>query len=202
MGHDAVVDIGEVAVRDISPVADTLARAFFHDPVWGWVFNDDERRTAQLDALWRLLLEGSVGYHWVWAAPEFEAATLWIPPGRPELADPYAARLDPLLVHLVGARRDLVMEVFGRFEAAHPRQQPHYYLSLFGTHPDHRGAGIGMSLLAENLAAVDAERMPAYLESTNPVNVARYESAGFEVCGEFDLPEDGPTVTTMWRDPR
>jgi GNAT superfamily N-acetyltransferase len=202
MDHDAVVDIREVAARDIAPVADALARAFSHDPVWRWVFNDEEHRTAQLDALWRLLLEGSVSYHWVWATPEFEAATLWIPPGRPELADPYAARLDPLLVHLVGARRDLVMEVLGRFEAAHPRQRAHYYLSLFGTHPDHRGAGIGMALLAENLATIDREHMPAYLESTNPVNVARYESVGFVVCGRFDLPEDGPTVTTMWRDPR
>ena len=32
-----------------------------------------------------------------------------------------------------------------------------------------------MALLADNLALIDAERMPAYLESTNPANNARYE---------------------------
>ena len=188
--------------RDIGPVAETLARAFGHDPVWGWVFSDPERRHAQLTALWQLLLEGGVGYGWVWAAPRFEASALWIPPGRPELPEPQASRLEPMLDELAGARRPLVMEVFERFEAAHPRHEDHYYLSLLGTHPEHRGRGTGMALLTENLAAVDAEGAPAYLESTNPGNLDRYRSVGFERIGQFTLPQDGPTVTTMWRDPR
>jgi predicted GNAT family acetyltransferase len=79
---------------------------------------------------------------------------------------------------------------------------PHYYLSLLGTHDDHRGKGTGMALLRENLARIDAEGAPAYLESTNPANLARYESVGFVRLGEFAAPEGGPTVTTMWRDPR
>ena len=45
-----------------------------------------------------------------------------------------------------------------------------WYLSLLGTHPDHRGHGFGMRLLAENLKVVDTERTPAFLESTNPIN--------------------------------
>ena len=58
-----------------------------------------------------------------------------------------------------------------------------------------------MRLLADNLALLDTARMPAYLESTNPANLLRYESVGFAVCGTFDLPDGGPTVTTMWREP-
>ncbi len=38
-------------------------------------------------------------------------------------------------------------------------------------------------------------------ESSNPANTPRYERLGFKVCGEFELPEDGPSVTQMWRDP-
>jgi hypothetical protein len=102
----------------------------------------------------------------------------------------------------LGNGSKLVMEVFDRFEAAHPQGRDHYYLSLLGTHTDSRGSGIGMGLLADNLVLVDAERMPAYLESTNPANLRRYESVGFAVCGAFDLPEGGPTVTTMWREPK
>lgn len=30
----------------------------------------------------------------------------------------------------------------------------------------------------------------------------RYERLGFRACGHFTLPDHGPTVTTMWRDPR
>jgi ribosomal protein S18 acetylase RimI-like enzyme len=89
-----------------------------------------------------------------------------------------------------------------RFAAARPSVREHYYLSLFGTRPDCRGRGIGMALLATDLARIDAERMPAYLESTNPANLERYRSIGFVDHGEITLPDDGPVVTTMWRDAR
>ena len=59
-----------------------------------------------------------------------------------------------------------------------------------------------MALLADNLSRVDQLGLPAYLESTNPANLERYRSVGFEPCGEFALPEGGPVVTTMWREPR
>ncbi len=190
-----------VGEGDVGPVADTLALAFVGDPVWGWAFADPDRRHTQLSALWSLLLEGAVGHGWVWATPGFEAATVWIPPGRPELPEPQAARLEPMLHELVGTRTSLIMDIFGCFEAAHPKAQDHYYLSLLGTHPEHRGHGTGMALLAANLARVDDEGVPAYLESTNPANLDRYRSVGFEVTGQFSLPDDGPTVTTMWREP-
>jgi hypothetical protein len=32
-------------------------------------------------------------------------------------------------------------------------------------------------------------------------NLRRYESVGFAVEGAFNLPDGGPTVTTMWREP-
>jgi predicted N-acetyltransferase YhbS len=79
---------------------------------------------------------------------------------------------------------------------------PHYYLSLLGTHPDRQGAGIGMRLLRENLAQMDREGVPAYLESSNPANLGRYQSVGFVPVGTFQLPDDGPELTTMWREPR
>jgi RimJ/RimL family protein N-acetyltransferase len=59
-----------------------------------------------------------------------------------------------------------------------------------------------MGLLADNLGRLDAEGVPAYLESSNPANNYRYERLGFEPCGKFELPEDGPDVLQMWRDPR
>ena len=51
-----------------------------------------------------------------------------------------------------------------------------YYLGLWGTRDEHRVRGHGMALLTENLARIDAERMPAHLESSNLVNNHRYES--------------------------
>jgi len=58
-----------------------------------------------------------------------------------------------------------------------------------------------MGLLAATLERIDAEGAPAFLESSNPVNTPRYERLGFAICGQFDLPENGPSVTQMWREP-
>ena len=186
---------------DVSGVARTLAEAFFLDPVWGWAFADPTRRRAQHEAWFRLLIASALAHQWVWTTPAYEAVSVWVPPGCPELSESDEAQLGPMLEESLGTRAELVMEVFDRFEAAHPRGQDHFYLSLLGTHSDHRGSGIGMGLLADNLVRLDAAHMPAYLESTNPANLRRYESVGFAVWGTFDLPAGGPTVTTMWREP-
>jgi hypothetical protein len=58
-----------------------------------------------------------------------------------------------------------------------------------------------MSLLTETLTRVDAVGGAAYLESTNPANLERYRSAGFEPRTEITM-AGGQVVTTMWRPAR
>jgi GNAT superfamily N-acetyltransferase len=108
----------------------------------------------------------------------------------------------PTLEELLGARSRTVLEGLVRFEEAHPHDEPHYYLSFVATHDDHRGKGIGEQLLAQNLARIDTEHFPAYLESSNPKNMDRYRRLGFEPRSEFSMPDNGPPVTTMWRPAR
>jgi GNAT superfamily N-acetyltransferase len=193
---------GRVAVaEDTDEIARTLAEAFFLDPVWSWAFDDRTQRKAQHEAWFRLLVHSALPYQWVWTTAGYEAATVWVPPGCSELNEADEALLEAMLKESLGARAELVFEVFDCFEAAHPRTLDHYYLGLLGTHTEHRGAGIGMHLLRENLVRLDDLGLPAYLESTNPANLERYEGVGFAVYEVFDLPDGGPTVTTMWRDP-
>jgi ribosomal protein S18 acetylase RimI-like enzyme len=42
---------------------------------------------------------------------------------------------------------------------------------MLGTDPGHRGRGLGLALLDETLARIGADEAPAFLDSTNPVNV-------------------------------
>lgn len=184
---------------ELPALATTLAGAFHDDPVWSWVLPDPVVRPRQLAAVWTVLLEAAVDYDWTWSAAEAAAATVWIPPGRSELPEPHEARLVALVQELLGPDTGRIDALGTHFEQAHPTEPDHYYLSLFGTHPDHRGRGIGMDLLIDNLALVDAEHRPAYLESTNPANLDRYRSVGFEDASVFALADGGPVVTTMWR---
>lgn len=190
---------------DLEIVTDIMTAAFAEDPVWGgWGFPDPdrERATEQRRAFWRYLIRSGLRFPWVRITEGAEAATLWGPPGETELTPEEEQQLEPYMRELIGDHCDTFMEGIEMFEANIPRDTPHYHLDLIGTHPSHRGKGVGMALLRENLEMVDAEHMPAYLESTNPVNVARYESVGFAKVGEFTLPGGGPTVDTMWREAR
>ena len=110
--------------------------------------------------------------------------------------------MGPLIEGLIGPRATDVLKLIEAFDANHPTERPHYYLSLLGTHASQRGKGIGMALLADNLATIDTERAPAYLESSNPANNARYEEQGFHRIGGFERPDGGAPVSAMWRDAR
>jgi ribosomal protein S18 acetylase RimI-like enzyme len=187
---------------DLRAVTETISRAFHDDPTWSWAFPDEARRQEQYLAFWSLMIAGALRYPWVLMTDACEAAAVWIPPGETELSEEDEERVAPLVEELLGPRAGEVMELVARFDAAHPRDVPHYYLSLLGTHPSFAGRGIGMALLAESLARIDREHMPAYLESSNPANNHRYRRHGFEEAGEFYPPGSGTPVTTMWRDAR
>jgi len=184
---------------DLDAVAETIALAFYNDPVWSWAFPDAAQRPAQFRRWWPLFVDSALPHGWVWMAPNAETVAVWTPPGAPELTPDAEAAIPPLLDELLGARSRIVLNGLLRFEAAHPRAEPHYYLGFVATHDDHRGKGIGEQLLAQNLELIDADHMPAYLESSNPKNLARYERLGFRPRAEFAVGEGGPVVTTMWR---
>lgn len=184
--------------EDLDGVTATLTSAFESDPLWGWAFP----QRPSLEAWWRLLVTSALRYPWTWIADDYAAVSVWIPPGGAELTVAEEARIEPLLDELLGARATEVLELLERFDASHPTDRPHYYLSLLATNPDHRGKGMGMALLADNLARIDAEGMSAYLESSNSANDPRYERQGFTRIGHFMRPDEQATVSTMWRERR
>ena len=185
-------------LADLDVLMETIQLAFADDPVWSRAFaHPDDRGVA---AFWRLWLEGALRYPWVWMTQAGEAVSVWIPPGGDELSPEQGAAFKRLAESSLGRRGASYLDaVMARFAEAHPHGEPHYYLSLLGTHPAHRGHGLGMALLAENLTRIDAEGAAAYLESSNSANDQRYQRLSFAPHGHFKLPDDGPIVTTMWR---
>ena len=183
---------------DLDGLTNTLTLAFENDPLWRWAFPEP----GTLEPFWRFFVESALRYPSVWVSGDYAAAAVWIPPGESELTAEDEERVEPLLRRLIGDRATDVMALLDRFDEAHPPEPPHYYLDLLGTHPAHRGQGLGTALLADTLARIDEEGAPAYLESSNPVNDARYERLGFRKVGEFSTPDGAHTVATMWREAR
>jgi GNAT superfamily N-acetyltransferase len=186
---------------DLPAIADCLTSAFFDDPLWGeWSFPDPARRTEPLSRLMGFWARVAVPHGWVRMDPDARAVAVWIPPGVAEMTPADEADFETLIGELfAGPREAELTALFELFEHHHTTERC-FYLSLWGTHRDHLGQGLGTKLLRECLQTIDAAGEPAYLESSNPANVPRYERLGFVVRETFARP-GGPPVTTMWRAP-
>lgn len=185
-------------VLDLSAVTDVVSEAFIDDPTWSWAFPAPAARRQW----WAFCIQEAIRYPWTFKTEGYEAVSIWITPDGTELSPNAELSVPDRLINLVGERAADVGELLDRFGRAHPRHESHYYLSLLGTARKHRGRGLGMALLEENLARIDSQHMPAYLESSNPANNHRYESAGFVAVTSFQAPGDGPVITGMWRNSR
>jgi GNAT superfamily N-acetyltransferase len=185
--------------EDLDEVLSIITAAFAEDPLWSHALASPEGTIGHHARFWRLFIEGAMRYSWVWLTEGGEATAVWIPPGGTEMTEAQEEELGALAKQLLGHRAQPYFQLLESFDVAHPRAEPHYYLSLLGTHPKHRGRGFGMDLLRHNLAVIDGEGLPAYLESSNPANNRRYEGVGFLPIGQFSYPGGGPLVTTMWR---
>jgi GNAT superfamily N-acetyltransferase len=192
-----------VAIRqDLDTITTMVALAFAADPVWGPALALPGGSTANLKAFWRPFVLGALEHSTVYLAPDDAAVALWIPPGAEEMSDAVEASLWQFVAETFPPDSEAAMrQLFTRFEVNHPHDRSHAYLSVLATHPDHRGRGIAQQLLAEQLAEFDHEGVPAYLESSNPANLHRYERLGFRPVGEFPVVVDDAVITTMWRDP-
>ena len=188
----AVVPVG--SEKSVTAI-DVIAEAFLKDPTWSWAFPDPAARILW----WTHCITDALRYPCTFSTAGFETIAIWIPPHGTEFSHDGEAKIPGLLKNLAGSRASEVAELLSRFEQAHPQAEPHYHLSLFGTRNDHRGRGLGMALLKENLMRIDAECMPAYLESSNPANNHRYETVGFVKVVSFQAPDNGPVISGMWR---
>lgn len=189
---------------DLEPGAAALASAFANDPVFNWLIADEVEAKNTFIFKGRLAAEFAKSSHIVdVAAPDGEvrAAAIWYDVDDWKSEDPPLRAALPGLWKIFGFRLLRAMRLGPMMKAAHPTE-PHRYLGFIGVHQDHKGTGLGGALLTSMTNECDELGLPAYLESSNPVNDALYHRFGFEGRGHVPLPKGAPPVTAMWRDPR
>jgi GNAT superfamily N-acetyltransferase len=185
---------------DLPAMTEALARAFYDDPVMKWNFPTGDARLKYgrrfFEGRARLLLRQDE----VYTVDGAHGAAMWARPG--EWQDPPldALRQIAALAPGIGRRAIRALRGLHQIEQSHPAE-PHWYLAVLGTDPDHQGQGIASALLEPTLAACDRYEIPAYLETATERNVAFYTRHGFHVRREIRLPK-GPLMWLMWRDPR
>ncbi|MCU1592398.1 MAG: acetyltransferase [Frankiales bacterium] len=191
------------AVADPRIAGAVLGRAFMTDPVFGWLLHGRTGLQQRLTLVFESFAAGALPKQdaQVLVTEERTAASIWLPPGHWKTSTADLVRQGPKFVRGLGSRTPRALGLLTRIEKHHPAE-PHWYLEAIGTVPEARGQGIGPRVLLPVLDRCDAEGVPAYLESSNPRNIAFYERHGFVKRPLFPLPDGCPVITPMWRDPR
>jgi ribosomal protein S18 acetylase RimI-like enzyme len=173
---------------------DIFTLAFVDDPMLRWIFADGSAYLKHLGAAQMALGGRALSHGTAHVLDDFSAAAFWLPPG----VGIDEAAMGALIESTVAAERqaDLagVAEQMGQY---HP-DAPHWYLAVLGVDVSRQGRGLGSVLMKHALQHVDAARLPAYLESSNPRNIPFYERHGFEVVGRIQAGQS-PVVTPMVR---
>ena len=194
------MNIRKATEEDIPVMGEMLARAFHHDPIVDWVFQDERRRPKYTRRFFAGRARVLIGQREIYVADDGAAAAMWARPD--EWRDPPLQAFKELAVLTpgVGRRAIQVMRGLIHVESRHPKP-PHWYLAVLGTEPDRQGEGLATALLHQVLDDCDRDEVPAYLETGTERNVAFYTRHGFKVSEEMRLPK-GPPIWLMWRDPR
>lgn len=187
--------VREATDADVDGAVDTLTQALLDYPMTRACFDPDgyvERVTE-----YHRLFVARIGlpHGRVWVTDDVSAVAIWLPPDLPaEAFAPHAAAFQKL----AGSRAALTAEYGQAIALFHPRT-PAWLLALAAVHPDRQGKGLGHAVIEPGLAVADAAHSPTFVETQDPSNVGFYESLGFTVIAELELPHSGPMHYAMYR---
>ena len=199
-----VIRVGQEAIE---PVAITVAASFADDPIWKWIYDlDDTIPLETAIVLARMLVAGSCPADEIHSISDHGAVALWTAPIGSTSEENEALRESQTASHFGAFAAQLGdrVAITGKLSAAmkeHRPTEPHWYLGILGTHPDHQNKGLGSKVLQAMQAKADHLGIPTFLESSNPRNYGFYQRHGY-VEREVLTVEDSPPLLGFWRDAR
>jgi ribosomal protein S18 acetylase RimI-like enzyme len=187
-----VNEVSSLETAQRQKAAQTLARAFHHDPMYQMVLPDEEKRAGFLTWIFDRLLLYCFKHGQMLALQNFDGAALWLPPGKTKMT-----LFNMVRVGLYATPFKLGWKAYRLFDAylsyagaLHKQHAPksHWYLLAIGVGPSSQGKGFGRAILQPMLEKIDAENIACYLETGIESNIGFYESHGFKVVCQGILP--------------
>jgi hypothetical protein len=178
-------------------VVAVITLAFAADPMARWSWPDPAKYLEVMPQIVRAFGGNAFAHSTADCLDGCVGAATWLPPG----VEADTERLRSLLEESApSALLPDLTKIFELMDGYHP-SEPHWYLPLIGVDPAHHGKGLGSALMRHALRRCDADRLPAYLESSNPKNIPLYQRHGFEIIGQIQV-GSSPTLVPMLRKPR
>lgn len=186
-----------MAAADEDAALETIVLAFAADPMARWTWPGAHQYLSAMPRMVRAFGSRAYANGTAFGADGYAGISLWLPPGVEADEEALGAVLGSTVASSLAPETEAVFEQMAKY---HPTE-PHWYLPLIGVDPAHQGEGLGDALMAFALERCDRDRMPAYLESSNPRNIPFYRRHGFEELGAIQT-GSSPTLVPMLRPAR
>jgi ribosomal protein S18 acetylase RimI-like enzyme len=174
-----------------------IVLSFSTDPLVRWCYPDPHQYLAHFSEFIRALAGKAFEQQTAYYVDGFSAAALWLPAGIQPDEEEMVAVLQGTVSEPL---QEEVLSLLGQMGNYHP-MEPHWYLPLIGVEPRQQHQGFGSALMKHALVPCDGDKKLAYLEATNPENMALYERYGFELLDTIQI-GSSPPVFPMLRKPR
>lgn len=172
----------------------TVVEAFSADPVERWLWPEEDLYASCFPSFVEAFGGRAFDHGGAWELAGQGAVALWLAPG----VEPEEESVVGILSETVAeAKHDDLFSTLEQMNEAHPTY-PHWYLPWLAVAPELQGRGFGGRLLEHGLEIVDADGLPAFLETPNPRTVPLYERHGFAVVAT-PRAGDCPPMTSMLR---
>jgi GNAT superfamily N-acetyltransferase len=168
---------------EMDGVAELLSLTFMEDPVNRGLVPDEKRRRQVHPEFFGAFAGFAFDHGEVRVTSDFSGAVLWIPGGRRDLIDRFAALTDD-------ERKRF--DALAQLREANEPLTPHMQAQWLGVLPRRRGAGIGAALLRQR------QDVPVYIEASSAAGAALCRELGFETGSTFGV-EGGPELVSMSR---
>lgn len=199
--------VRRVGQEALESVAHTVAASFADDPIWKWIYDAGDTLPIETGlGLARMLVARSTSADAIHSIADEGAVALWTAPAGSLSVEDEAIRDEQSMPFAIAFAEQLGdrIAITGKLSeamAAHRPDEPHWYLGILGTHPDHQNQGLGSQVLKAMLDEADALGLPTFLESSNPRNYGFYQRHGYTAAQELTV-EDSPPLLGFWRPAR
>jgi ribosomal protein S18 acetylase RimI-like enzyme len=174
-----------------------LTLGFAADPILRWIYPEPHAYVAHFPRVADLFGGAAFEHGGAYQNGDFTATALWLPPGvHPDEEGLVACFEDTVAAD----KRERLFSLFEQMGRYHP-EGPCWHLAFIAVDPARQGKGLGSALLEASLRRCDEDRIPAYLESTNPANLSLYRRHGFAQIGLIEA-QDALPLFPMLRPPR
>lgn len=191
---------------DLDRASRIQASAFHTDPLWVYLYPDEQKRALILAHFARVFIGYGIRNRQAYGTCDpLQGVAVWSAPDQKTNPTAFLS-LDLLRLlfssFLIQGFR--ARTIFGQFERMHSQYVSgrHYYLNTISVAPEAQGNGLASKLIKPFLQKADAEKVAAYTETMTPSNVGLYEHYGFKTMEQYDIDGTGLCAWSFYRPSR